>query len=123
MKKLLVSLMALSVLSIGTAASAGPLSDALNKASATVTRHENNMTQAQKDAQARQKAREAEIAKQQKEWAKKQEQAKKDAEARKKAREAELAKQKKAIEAKQAQARKDVEAKKKEIAKKQEQAQ
>ena len=85
MKKLLVSLMALSVLSIGTAAQAGPLSDALNKASATVTKHENNMTQAQKDAEARQKARQAELEKQKKEWAKKQEQAKKDAEAKQKA--------------------------------------
>ena len=94
MKRLLVSLMALSILSIGVSAQAGPLSDALNKASTTVTRHENNMTQAQKDAQARQKAREAEIAKQKKEWAKKQEQAKKDAEARKKAREAEMQKKK-----------------------------
>jgi Skp family chaperone for outer membrane proteins len=78
MKKLLVSLMALSVLSIGTAASAGPLSDAMNKATSAVTKHENNMTQAQKDAQARQKARQAEIEKQKKEWAKKQEKAKKD---------------------------------------------
>ena len=79
MKKLLVSLMALSVLAIGTAAQAGPLSDALNKASATVTKHETAAAKAQKDAEARQKAREAEIAKQKKEWAKKQEQAQKDA--------------------------------------------
>lgn len=87
MKKLLVSLMALSVLSIGTIAQAGPLSDALNKASATVNKHETAATQAQKDAQARQKAREKELAKQKKEWQKKQEQAKKDAEAKQKARE------------------------------------
>lgn len=82
MKKLLVSLMALSILSIGSTAMAGPLSDALNKASATVTKHEDAAAKAQKDAEARQKAREAEIAKQKEEWQKKQEQAKKDAEAR-----------------------------------------
>ena len=102
MNKLLVSLMALSVLAIGTAAQAGPLSDALNKASSTVTKHENNMTQAKKDAEARKKAREAEIAKQQKAWQDKQNQAKKDAEARKK----EWAK-------KQEQAKKNTEARKK----------
>ena len=94
MKKLLVSLMALSVLAIGTAAQAGPLSDALNKASTTVTKHETAAAKAQKDAQARQKAREAEIAKQQKVWQDKQNQAKKDAEARKKARQAEVQKRK-----------------------------
>ena len=94
MKKLLVSLMALSVLAIGTAAQAGPISDALNKASSTVTKHETAAAKAQKDAEARKKAREAEIAKQKKEWAKKQEQAQKDAEARKKARQAEVQKRK-----------------------------
>lgn len=85
MKKLLVSLMALSVLSIGTVAQAGPLTDALNKASSTVSKHETAAAKAQKDAEARQKAREAEIAKQQKAWQDKQNQAKKDAEARQKA--------------------------------------
>ncbi len=96
MKKLFVSLMALSVLAIGTAAQAGPLSDALNKASATVTKHENAAAQAQKDAQARQKAREAEIAKQKKELQAKQEQAKKDAEARNKANQKKLQEKKEA---------------------------
>ena len=68
MKKLLVSLMALSVLAIGTAAQAGPLSDALNKASSTVTKHETAAAKAQKDAQARQKANQKKIQERKDAW-------------------------------------------------------
>ena len=68
MKKLLVSLMALSVLAIGTAAQAGPLSDALNKASTTVSKHETAAAQAQKDAQARQKANQKKIQERKDAW-------------------------------------------------------
>lgn len=88
MKKLMVSLMALSVMSfVGLAAQAGPLGDALNNAANTVNKKEQEVTNAQK---ARQEARE----KQQKEWQKKQEQARKDAQQRREARQKEVQKKK-----------------------------
>lgn len=94
MKKLLVSLMALSIVSIGAASYAGPLGDALNDAAKTVNQREQKLENAHNEAvkreQARQKAREQ----QRQEWVKKQEQARKDAEARQKAREKELQKKK-----------------------------
>ena len=60
----------------------------------TIKELEKKQNQIKTDAEARKKAREAEIAKQQKIWQDKQNQAKKDAEARKKARQAEVQKRK-----------------------------
>ena len=53
MKKLLVVLMAVSVLSLGAAANAGTLSDALNNAANKVGQREQSLTNAQKEAQKR----------------------------------------------------------------------
>ncbi len=94
MKKLLVSLMALSVVAFGAASYAGPLSNALKDAASAVDRHEQAMTQAQKDAAKRQEERQKAAEKQRQEWQKKQEQARKDAQERQKAREKELQKKK-----------------------------
>ena len=94
MKKLLVSLMAMAVVSIGVAAQAGPLSDALNNAAKKVDQHEQALDKAQKDAEARQQAREEARQKQREELQKKQEQAKKDAQKRQEARQKELQKKK-----------------------------
>ena len=94
MRKLLVSAMALMVVGIGMAAYAGPLSDALNNAADTVSKKEAAITQAQKDAEARQKARQEAAEKKKLEYQKQREQAKKDAEARQKARQEELQKKK-----------------------------
>lgn len=79
MKKLLVSLIALSVVSFGAAAYAGPLSDALNNAANTVSKKEQAVTkakkdiksqqeQARKDAQARQAANQKELQKKKDAW-------------------------------------------------------
>ena len=57
MKKLLVALMAVSVLSLGAAANAGTLSDALNNAANKVGQREQSLTNAQKEAQKRQQER------------------------------------------------------------------
>ena len=85
MKKLLVTMIALAVTGI-TTANAGPISNALNNAANTVNKHETAMTQAQKDAAARQKANQQALEKKKQELQKQQAQAKKDAEARQKAR-------------------------------------
>ncbi len=88
MKKLMVSLIALSVLSfVGQAVQAGPLGDALNNAAKSVNQKEQEAANAQK---ARQEARE----KQQKEWQQKREQARKDAQKRQEARQKEIQKKK-----------------------------
>ncbi len=105
MKKVLVSLMAMSVLSVGAAAYAGSLSDALQNAADRVDKKEQAIDNAQKEAAKRQEARQKAYEKQKKEnqqalekrkkeIQKKQEQAKKDAEARQKARDKELQKKK-----------------------------
>ena len=78
MKKLLVSLMAMAVVSIGVAAQAGPLSDALNNAAKKVDQHEQALDKAQKDAEARQQAREEARQKQREEWQKRQEERQKE---------------------------------------------
>ena len=57
MKKLLVSLMAMSVLSVGAAAYAGSLSDALQNAADRVGKKEQAIDNAQKEAAKRQEAR------------------------------------------------------------------
>lgn len=56
MKKILVSLLALSVVGLGSVANAGTIGDALQNAANNVNKHEQAVTQAQKDAQARQAA-------------------------------------------------------------------
>ena len=50
MKKLLVSLMALSVLSFGAAANAGSISSALNNAANKINQKEQQLTNSQKEA-------------------------------------------------------------------------
>lgn len=113
MKKLLASLMAVTVLSMGTAAMAGPLSDMLNNAAKSVEQTEADMNQAHKDAQARQKARQQEYDKKKQNWEKQKEQAKKDAEARQKARQDALEKKQQEWAKQKEQARKDAEARQK----------
>ena len=56
MKKLLVSLMAVSILSVG-AANAGTLSNALNNAANKVGQREQSLTNAQKEAAKKQQER------------------------------------------------------------------
>lgn len=94
MKKILVSLLALSVVGLGSVANAGTIGDALQNAANNVNKHEQAVTQAQKDAQARQAANRKAWEKKQQELKKKHEQAQKDARARQAANQKALQKKK-----------------------------
>ena len=100
MKKLLVSLLALSVVGLGSVANAGTIGDALQNAANNVNKHEQAVTQAQKDAQARQAANRKALEKKQQELKKKHEQAKKDAEKAQKERQQALEKKKQELKKK-----------------------
>lgn len=110
MKKILVSLLALSVVGLGSVANAGTIGDALQNAANNVNKHEQAVTQAQKDAQARQAANRKAWEKKQQELKKKHEQAKKDVEKAQKERQQALEKKKQELKKRHEQAQKDARA-------------